>query len=93
MVYSGALTLPIPIWDRNRGNILQAQGQLYQTLHQAQQTKLQLTSTLADAYNRYTTTHQQVRYYARIIEDQVRTYRSIYARYREWATPSPSATW
>jgi cobalt-zinc-cadmium efflux system outer membrane protein len=83
MVYSGAVTMPIPLWDQNRGNILQARGLLYQAVHQTQITKLQLTSTLADAFNRYQTAHEQVRIAVKLVEDQVPVYRSIYARYRE----------
>jgi cobalt-zinc-cadmium efflux system outer membrane protein len=83
IVYSGVLTLPIPIWDQNRGNILQARGSLFQAAHQLQITKLQLTNSLADAYNRYQTYHEQVLIVVKQIEDQVRAYRSIYARYRE----------
>jgi cobalt-zinc-cadmium efflux system outer membrane protein len=83
IVYSGRLTFPVPLWDRNRGNILQARGQVLQAARQAEQSKLLLTGTLADAYNRYLTAHEQVRTFSRMIEDQVRAYRGVYGRYRE----------
>jgi cobalt-zinc-cadmium efflux system outer membrane protein len=83
MVYSGSLTFPIPLWDRNKGNILLARGNLHQSVHQLELTKLQLTETLADAYNRYRTAHETVHYVVGQIESQVQAYRSIYGRYRE----------
>src|SRR5205807_10649567 len=73
------------LWDRNRGNILQTRNQLLQAVQQSNQTKLQLTSSLAEAYNRYRTAHEQVRSWAAQIEMQVQVYRSIYGRYREVA--------
>jgi cobalt-zinc-cadmium efflux system outer membrane protein len=36
---------------------------------------------LADAYNRYLTSHEQVRIVVKQIEDQVRAYRGVYSRY------------
>jgi outer membrane protein, heavy metal efflux system len=83
LVYSGALTLPIPLWDQNRGNILQAQNQLHQAAHSVNQTKLQLTSTLADAYNRYRTAHEQVQIVVGQVEDSVRAFVGVYKRHRE----------
>jgi cobalt-zinc-cadmium efflux system outer membrane protein len=81
MVYSAAVTIPTPVWDRNRGNILQAKGLMIQAAQAPQQARLQLTSTLADAFNRYSTAREQVRIAQQQIEDQVRVYRGVYERH------------
>jgi cobalt-zinc-cadmium efflux system outer membrane protein len=82
MVYSGVLSMPLPVWDLNRGGVQQAQGLLTQAYQAPQLTKLQLTGTLADAYNRYLTAKEQVRIVMQQIQDQVRAYRGVYLRYR-----------
>jgi cobalt-zinc-cadmium efflux system outer membrane protein len=80
IVYSTNFTFTLPVWDQNRGNIKQAENQLVQAQLQPEQTRLQLTSTLADAYNRYETAREQVQISLRQIEDQVRAYRALYER-------------
>jgi cobalt-zinc-cadmium efflux system outer membrane protein len=80
-VFSASFTFVTPVWDQNRGNILQAKGQLVQAAQQPQQARLQLTSTLADAYNRYTTARQQVEITRQQVGDQVRAYRGVYERH------------
>jgi cobalt-zinc-cadmium efflux system outer membrane protein len=81
MVFSASLTLPTPVWDQNKGNILQAKYLLTQAMQQPQQARLTLTSTLADAFNRYVTARQQVQIARQQIEDQVRVYRGVYERH------------
>jgi len=80
MVYSVSLSLPVPVWDRNKGNIIQAKNQLIQATQAPQLTKLQLTNSLADAFNRYVTAREQVQISLQQIEDQVRAFRGVYER-------------
>ena len=80
-VYSAALSMPIPMWDQNRGGIIQAKNQLLQSNQSPRQAQLQLITTLADAYQRYETSYQQVQLGRDQIEDQLRVYRAIYRRY------------
>jgi cobalt-zinc-cadmium efflux system outer membrane protein len=80
MVYSVRLTLPVPVWDLNKGNILQAKNQLIQAVQAPQMTKLQLTGTLADAFNRYATAREQVAIALQQVQDQVRAFRGVYER-------------
>jgi cobalt-zinc-cadmium efflux system outer membrane protein len=82
MVYSAVLSFQLPVWDLNRGNLLQARGQLTQFYQAPQMTRLQLTGTLADAFNRYVNAREQVRIAMLQIQDQVRVYRGVYERYR-----------
>jgi cobalt-zinc-cadmium efflux system outer membrane protein len=81
LVYSASVSIPIPVWDQNKGNILQARNQITQAIENVQQSKLQLTNTLADAYNRYLTARETVRISQMQIDDQVRVYRGIRERH------------
>jgi cobalt-zinc-cadmium efflux system outer membrane protein len=80
LVYSVAATVPVPLWDRNKGGIIQARNQLIQAGEQPQQMKLQLTSALADAFNRYVTARETVQIALQQIRDQMRAYRGVYER-------------
>jgi cobalt-zinc-cadmium efflux system outer membrane protein len=90
VAWSGAVSVKLPVWDLNRGNIQQARGQLTQAYTVPQTTKLQLTVTLADAYNRYLNAKEQVQIVMQQIQDQVRGYRGVYERYRRTFPPEVS---
>ncbi len=73
--------MPIPLWDRNRGGIMQADGQLRRAVEEPHRVRDDLTSRLADAYERYQNNRLIVDYYNhQILPDQVRIYRGIVAR-------------
>jgi outer membrane protein, heavy metal efflux system len=72
----------LPIWDRNRGNIQQAEGQLLQARHNLSVARNTLVISLADAYNRYLTSKKQVEITLQQTKDQVRVYKAIYNRFR-----------
>jgi cobalt-zinc-cadmium efflux system outer membrane protein len=80
MVYSANFTLPVPLWNRNTGGIVQAQGLLIQALEGPHLARVQLNATFADAYNRYVTAHEQVRVAQMQIRDQVRAYPLVWLR-------------
>ena len=80
--YSATFTVPVPLWDQNRGGIMQAESQLLQANLQPRQTQLALINTLADAYNRYETSREQVRVALQQVEDQVRVYPALYQRFQ-----------
>jgi outer membrane protein, heavy metal efflux system len=79
-VHSLQFSVPLPIYDQNRGNIKQAEGQLAQAQAAHEQSRNTLTSSLADAYNRYQTARENVDIALQQIRDQVRAYRSLRAR-------------
>jgi cobalt-zinc-cadmium efflux system outer membrane protein len=79
-VHSLQFGFPVPIFDQNRGNIKQAEGLLAQALAGPDQARNTLTTGLADAYNRYETARENVDISMLQIRDQVRAYRSLYAR-------------
>jgi cobalt-zinc-cadmium efflux system outer membrane protein len=80
IVCSLAATVPEPIWDQNKGNILQAQGNLAQAVAQVEQTRQGLVPGLADAFNRYQTNRRIVELSQVQIRDQVRYFKHAYDR-------------
>jgi cobalt-zinc-cadmium efflux system outer membrane protein len=80
MTYGASVNVPIPLWDQQKGNILQAKHQLTQALETVQQTRLQLLTTLADAFNRYASARATAQVALGQIEDQVRAIKGVYER-------------
>jgi cobalt-zinc-cadmium efflux system outer membrane protein len=80
LVYSIAVTLPVPVWDQNKGGIQQAYNQMLQANEGPHQIQVNLTNSLADAINRYQANLEQVRITWQQIQDQVRAYRGLYER-------------
>jgi cobalt-zinc-cadmium efflux system outer membrane protein len=80
LTHSLAVSMPVPIWDQNKGNIHQAEALLAQASVGPDQARNSLIATLADAYNRYATGRRSVQITAQQVEDQVRAFRSIYLR-------------
>ncbi len=73
---------PLPIFDRNRGNIIQAQGALLRANEEPHRVRDALTSSLAAAYEAYDNSRVLLDYYRnRIIPDQVRAYRGVFERH------------
>jgi outer membrane protein, heavy metal efflux system len=85
-VHSLQFSVPVPIFDQNQGNIKQAEGLLAQAQAGPDQTRNTLTSTLADAYNRYETARENVDISMQQVRDQLRAYRSLYERYSRGPT-------
>lgn len=54
------LSVPVPIFNRNQGNILHAQADIREACQEVERTKLALRDTLADAFQRYETARAQV---------------------------------
>jgi cobalt-zinc-cadmium efflux system outer membrane protein len=78
-----ALTLPVPIWDRNQGGIIQAQGLVLRAQEEAHRVRSDLTRGLSDAFERYENNRVLLSYYRdQILPDQVRVYQGIHKRYQ-----------
>jgi cobalt-zinc-cadmium efflux system outer membrane protein len=76
--------VPVPIWDRNQGNIIQAQGQLLRASQELSRVRNDLTSRLAEAFQRYQTNLRLLENYrVWILPDQVRAYRGVYERHQQ----------
>lgn len=75
--------VPLPVWDQNKGNIIQAQANLLRAVEEAHRVRSDLSGRLADAFQRYEDNRRLVEYYRDwILPDQIRAYRAIYQRYQ-----------
>jgi cobalt-zinc-cadmium efflux system outer membrane protein len=84
-VHSLQVSVPVPVWDQNQGNIKQAEGLLSQALAGPELARNALTNSLADAFNRYQTNRENVEVALQQVRDQVRAYVSLYER--RWSLP------
>ena len=76
--------VPIPLFDRNRGNILSADAALMRASQEYNRTRNELATSLADAFASYQSQRVLLDYYrTQILQDQVQTYRAIYQRYQQ----------
>jgi cobalt-zinc-cadmium efflux system outer membrane protein len=74
---------PLPVWDRNQGGIIQAQGNLVNSSEEEHRVRSDLTTRLADAFERYSTNRILLGYYRdQILPDLMRSYRGLYTRYQ-----------
>jgi cobalt-zinc-cadmium efflux system outer membrane protein len=80
IVHSLSVSVPVPVWDQNKGGIYQAEQQLLQAAVGPDQARNALLATLADAFNRYQTARATVEATGLQVRDQVRAYRGVYAR-------------
>jgi cobalt-zinc-cadmium efflux system outer membrane protein len=80
-VHTASVGVPIPLWDKNRGNILAAEAALVRATEEPHRVELNLTTNLATAYTAYKTNLEALEQYRRhILPDQVFSYRGIKAR-------------
>jgi cobalt-zinc-cadmium efflux system outer membrane protein len=73
---------PIPLWDRNRGNILQAEAQLARATEEEHRVRDDLARELADAFERYNYNRELLApYRGTLLPDQVRVFNGVFGRY------------
>jgi cobalt-zinc-cadmium efflux system outer membrane protein len=76
--------LPVPIWDRNQGNIQSAQATVVRTSHESTRLRNDLVTKLADAFQRFDSADIVVTTYRdQVIPDLSRVYRSVYERHQQ----------
>lgn len=81
--YNVNVSVPVPLFDQNKGNIRSAQGRLKSSSQQYAVTKNQLTVELADAFERFQTSRVQAEYYRmQILPDLAQAYLGVYDRHR-----------
>lgn len=66
------LSLPLPLWNKNQGNIQAAQASVIRSTHQARKTHVDLTKQLALATGRFDVARQQVAKFERSILPKAR---------------------
>jgi outer membrane protein, heavy metal efflux system len=80
--YNLNVNVPLPIFDRNQGNIKSALAKLKMMSLQGSVKTMELTDQLADAFERYQTGRYEAEaYLTQILPDQVRAYEGNYAAY------------
>lgn len=82
--YNLQVNVPLAIFDRNQGNILQTQSLMVASDRALADGQNNLTRQLAEAFSRYQTSRRLAASYRdEILPDQVRVYRGVYARYQQ----------
>ena len=80
--YNLNVSIPVPFFDRNQGNIRTAYGKLDMSSRQFAVATNQLTGQLADAFERYQNGRFQSEYYrTQILPDLARAYRGVFDRH------------
>ncbi len=75
------LSIPLAVWDQNKGNIIAAQGALVRASKEQHRVEVTLTNNLALAYESYRNNLYAMEYYRRnVLPDLVRYYRGVFAR-------------
>jgi len=76
------VSAPVPVFNRNQGNISSAHADLVRAEQNLNDTNNKLMSSLADAYNRFTSSRTNSESYrTELLPDQVRVYRGVYDRF------------
>ena len=76
------LSAPVPVFNRNQGNITTAHAGLVRARQDLNSVKNTLMSQLAETYNRYATSRTiSESYRTDLLPDQVRVYRGVYDRF------------
>ncbi len=82
VVHSAVMYMTLPIWNANQGGIRQAEWQLAQAAAEPVRVRNDLITILADAYNRYVTSRQQVEITQDQIRDLLRSYKIAWERHQ-----------
>jgi cobalt-zinc-cadmium efflux system outer membrane protein len=83
VIPTASITVPLPIWDKNKGNIVAAEAALVRASEEPHRAEVALTNSLATAYAAYKNNVDGLEYYRRfILPDQVRAYRGVFERRR-----------
>jgi cobalt-zinc-cadmium efflux system outer membrane protein len=79
-----SVSIPLPVWDRNQGGIMQAQGVVVRQSEEAHRVRTELARTLAEAFNRYKSNRTVLAMYRdHVLPDLVRAYQGIQLRYNK----------
>ncbi len=79
-----AIGVPLPVYNRNQGNIARAQAELAAAQHEVRRVRLALEQRLAAVFEQYATAHQQVEKYTRdIMPDAQESLKLVSSGYRQ----------
>jgi cobalt-zinc-cadmium efflux system outer membrane protein len=84
LTYNMQVGVPVPIFDKNQGNILNAHGTLMKASQEAARVQNDLATRLSDAVERYANASNIVHMYRdHVLPDQARAYRGVYERHQQ----------
>ena len=84
VAYSVQIGVPLPLFDRNQGNITAADAELMRAQSRRVAIQNRLTGELAEAYAEYQSSRELASTYREdMLPSQVQTYRGVYERFRE----------
>ena len=82
--YNMQIGVPIPIFDRQQGNIMNAQGTVMKSAQEAPRVQNDLANKLADAVERYENARNLADLYREnILPDQARAFRGLYEQHQQ----------
>lgn len=82
--YNLRVGIPLPLFDRNQGNISAAHAELVRAQHNWVNTQNDLSARLAEIIARYSTARElATTYRTDIVPSQVQTFRGVYNQFRE----------
>jgi cobalt-zinc-cadmium efflux system outer membrane protein len=82
--YNLRVGIPLPLFDRNQGNIAAAHAELVRSQHNWINTQNDLSARLAEIIARYATARElAATYRTDIVPSQVQTFRGVYTQFRE----------
>jgi cobalt-zinc-cadmium efflux system outer membrane protein len=82
--YNTQVGMPLPIFDRNRGGIINAEGGLVRAGQEVRRAQYDLQRQLADVFADYETNRNNVRRFRdSVLPDAAVTYRGVYERYNQ----------
>jgi cobalt-zinc-cadmium efflux system outer membrane protein len=83
VVPTAQVSVPLPVWDLNKGNIIAAEAALVRAGEEPHRVEVSLANSLATAYASYKNNLDALEYYRKVIlPDQVRYYRGVFDRRR-----------
>jgi cobalt-zinc-cadmium efflux system outer membrane protein len=81
-VTSVVMQAPIPVFDRNQGNVYQARANLQRAIEESHRVRNALTTRVADAFERYENNRLLLELYRdQMLPNQVQAYRAAVARH------------
>ena len=84
MTYNVQAGFPLPIFDANQGNIMNAQGTLIRASQETARVQNDLAGLLASAIERYANSSNTIQLYRdHVLPDQARAYRGVYERHQQ----------
>lgn len=74
----------LPVFDRNEGNIAQAEAHLVRASHEAARVRVELSQKLADAFERYSTSRRLLEQYRReVLPEQLKAFDGLRKRFEQ----------